>query len=428
MKRKTKVILSLITILLVAFGGFYAWGKNYYRRDKQIDWITSALVNPKKDAASYIVADTPTMKVNSTTVKPLQNYYKDHQTDVNKLSQSMKNGIDENGDFTLVQTGHYLLFFPKYQLRVTTYQPEVETNHANSQITVNGKSVGKLSRSNNGSYYKKLSLVFPGRYQVKINSTVAGRDLTASSIVNVKSNKSIDMSIATQTFTVKSVPTGVVYINDEKVGTLDNSGKLTLKSYPLTKNMELYVTYGSDKKQVKSELVTDLEDGFANAEESYSDSTDYSDSASDEDSSAVTLQDNNYVIEPKWQGLISKSDAATLFDDNYNDPDGDSFVGGTANEGYKQIKQENDNWNKSDTINDYSQDATVEAVYPLSSTECQVLYRIDYTFDHDDDTHEQVFEYLGVVQKDGDNYLIKSLGSAKKISDTTTSVVSYRCF
>lgn len=30
-------------------------------------------------------------------------------------------------------------------------------------------------------------------------------------------------------------------------------------------------------------------------------------------------------------------------------------------------------------------------------------------------------EYLGVVQKDGDNYLIKSLGSAKKISDTTTS-------
>lgn len=299
MKRKTKVILSLITVLLVAFGGFYAWGKNYYSRDKQIDWITSALVNPKKDAASYIVADTPTMKINSTTVKPLQNYYKDHQTDVNKLSQSMKNGIDENGDFTLVQTSHYLLFFPKYQLRVTTYQPEVETNHANSQITVNGKNVGKLSRS----------------------------------------NKSIDMSIATQTFTVKSVPTGVVYINDEKVGTLDNSGKLTLKSYPLTKNMELYVTYGSGKKQVKSELVTDLEDGFSNAEESYSDSTDYSDSASDEDSSAVTLQDNNYVIEPKWQGLISKSDAATLFDDNYNAPDGESFVGGTANEGYTGKRQ-----------------------------------------------------------------------------------------
>lgn len=105
---------------------------------------------------------------------------------------------------------------------------------------------------------------------------------------------------------------------------------------------------------------------------------------------------------------------------NYNDPDPDSFVGGSSNSGYQQIKSENNRWDESDKILSYSQTATVSAVYPLSDTESQVIYRIDYTFVHESDVHEQIFEYSGVVEKSGSEYLIQSLGGARKISDTTT--------
>lgn len=93
---------------------------------------------------------------------------------------------------------------------------------------------------------------------------------------------------------------------------------------------------------------------------------------------------------------------------------------GRSNSGYQQIKLENNRWDESDKILCYSQTVTMSAVYLLSDTESQVIYRIDYTFIHESDVHEKIFEYSGVVEKSDSEYLIQSLGGAKKISDTTT--------
>lgn len=77
---------------------------------------------------------------------------------------------------------------------------------------------------------------------------------------------------------------------------------------------------------------------------------------------------------------------------------------------------ENNRWDESDKILCYSQTVTMSAVYLLSDTESQVIY----TFIHESDVHEKIFEYSGVVEKSDSEYLIQSLGGAKKISDTTT--------
>lgn len=425
LSRKAKVIMSIVAVLAIALGGFYAWGSQYYSRDKQIDWITNALGNPKKNATPYIIADSNSMKVTKSSLKPLQTYYKEHQTTVTRVNARLKRGFEYVGDLTLVQKGRYLLLFPKYQLQVKTYQPTVETNHADSKITMNGKKLGKLS-SDGGEYTTKLGLLFPGTYNVKAVSQVAGRELTLTSEVDVTSNKTINMDIETKTFTVKSVPNGIVYINGEKEGTLNSKGELTLKSYPFFNKLKLYVSYNTGKNTIKSETISDLGSEIDNADEEYDDSedsnSDYNDLASDDSSSTVTAnEDGTYLVVPKWKGMVSTDDAKTIFEDAYNDPDSDDFVGGSSNDGYKQIKQENNNWDNSDKILSYDQKAKVLAVYPLSDTECQVVYRIDYTFEHEDDTHEQVFEYNGVIKvDDDDNYYIESLGSAKKISDTTT--------
>lgn len=412
MKLGTKIILSIIGVLIVALIGFYAWGSSYYSKNNQIDRITESLRDPKKDVSKYITADTPSMKVDSNTVKPLQNYYQDHQTAVTSMNQKLKDGLDPNEQISLVQNGRYWVLFPKYQLQVKTYQPQVETNHGNSQVTMNGKKIGRLNGSD-GKYSKKLDLVFPGKYHFTVKSEVAGRTLSATSTTNIWANKTLNMDIKTETFKVKSVPNGVVYINNKKVGTLDKDGEITFKSYPITRNMELYVLYNG----TKSELVTDMADSFGDfADESYEDE-DYSDDASDDNSADVSQQDGTYVVQPKWKGLISKDDAESLLDDNFHDPDDDSFVNGSDNKWYGQIKQQNDSWDKDDSMDSYDTEAKVESVYPDKSKQSKVNYRVTYTFNYDDHTKKQIVEYTGgILQKDGDNYLIKTIGDGKLIS------------
>lgn len=412
MKLRTKIILSVIGVLIVALIGFYAWGASYYSKSNQIDRITESLRDPKKDVFQYIIADTPSMKVNSSTVKPLQNYYQDHQTAVTSMDQKLKDGLDPNEQISLVKTGRYWVLFPKYQLQVKTYQPQIETNHSNSQVTMNGKNIGKLT-GGNGKYSKKLGLVFPGKYYFTVKSNVEGRTLSATSTTNIWANKTLNMNIKTETFEVKSVPNGVVYINDKKMGTLDKDGEITFKSYPITRNMELYVLYNG----TKSELVTDMADSFGDFADESDDDDDYSDDASNDSSADVTQQDGTYVVQPKWKGLISKDDAENLLDDNFHDPDDDNFVNGSDNKWYGQIKQQNDRWDKDDSMDSYNTEAKVESVYPAKSNQSKVNYRVTYTFNYDDHTKKQIVEYTGgILQKDGDNYLIKTIGDGKLIS------------
>lgn len=412
MKLATKILLSVIGVLIVVLIGFYAWGSSYYSKNNQIDRITESLRDPKKDVSRYITADTPSMKVNSDTVKPLQNYYQDHQTAVTSMNQKLKDGLDPNEQISLVQNGRYWILFPKYQLQVKTYQPQVETNHGNSQVTMNGKKIGKLNGSD-GKYSKKLDLVFPGKYHFTVKSEVEGRNLSATSTTNIWANKTLNMDIKTETFKVKSVPNGVVYINDKNAGTLDKDGEITFKSYPITRNMELYVLYNG----TKSELVTDMPDSFGDFADESDDDDDYSDDASDDNSADVSQQDGTYVVQPKWKGLISKDDAESLLDDNFHDPDDDSFINGSDNKWYGQIKQQNDRWDKDDSMDSYNTEAKVESVYPTKSNQSKVNYRVTYTFNYDDHTKKQIVEYTGgILQKDGDNYLIKTIGDGKLIS------------
>ena len=420
MTLKNKILLSVLGVLVVAFVGFYAWGHNYYSLDNQVDRITAILPNPSQDLSPYVTADNENVKVTRNAVKPLQEYYKEHQPAVTKLNSNLKDGIDTS-NISLAKNGHYLLLFPKYQLRVKTYQPQIVTNHANSVVKVNGKNIGNLSKNSDG-YYKKMGLIFPGKYHVVVNSQVAGRNLSATSTANIFGNKTLDMDIATQTFSVKSVPNGVIYINDKKVGTLDSKGEATFKSYPITKNMELYVMYNNNGKSIKSEPVTDMASSFGAFDDDYSNDDDdyYSDDASDDSSDDVTKSDGGYVVEPKWKGLISTDDAKDLLDSAFDDPDDSVFVDGSANKDYNEIKKMEDAWDNDDDIDDYDVDASVVSIYPASDKSCNIVFRITYTFDNGDNTKKQVMEYHGgIIQKDGDDQKIKTIGKGKMISSKT---------
>ena len=68
-------------------------------------------------------------------------------------------------------------------------------------------------------------------------------------------------------------------------------------------------------------------------------------------------------------------------------------------------------------MDSYDTDVTIESIYPDKGNQSKVNYRVNYTFEYDDHTKKQVVEYTGgTLKKDGDDYLINTIGDGKLIS------------
>ena len=254
MKKHKKLWATGIIIVLI--GILVAVGNFYYTKDRQISRIVTNLRNPKTGMAKYVTASTPDMNVTDSSLKPLQSYFKEHKQAANRLAYNLRHNQD-NGEIQLEESGRYFLLFPKYTLRVQVYRPQIRTNHAGSTLLINHKNFGQMEGGNQ-NYYQDLGLVFPGRYHISVKSTVSGRKLDADSIVNIWSNKTVDMNIKTATFQVRSVPNGIIYVNDRKAAKLNKYGNYTFKDYPIAKRMEIYIQSTADGKKIKSETVRDL--------------------------------------------------------------------------------------------------------------------------------------------------------------------------
>ena len=409
MKTKNKILLGLGIGAVIILGGGYYIGSQYFSQANQVDRIFTAVKNPNADLSKDVIADDNTTKVTADSLKPFQNYYHENQKAADELAQSMKDNTNTS-QVELVKSGSNFLIFPKYVLKLRTYKPEISTNHADSTVKINGKDVGKLSEDG-ASYTTTSASIFPGKYNLEVQSKVSGRTLKATSNVNVWSNKDINLDIKTQTFKIKGTPNADVYINDQKIGTLDSNGDATCEDYPMTKNMNLYLTTTYNKKMIKSEVVNDLEGEFNSISSDSEDGT--------SNSGTVVKEDGSYTVEPKWDGVISKDDAEKLLDNAWSSPDGDYFVDGEDNKDYSDIKKVLKDIDNNDEINSSDKEIVVESVSPAGKNMSAITFKINWTFHKDDHDKDQTMEYKGgLIQKDDDgNYKIKTIGIGKLTKD-----------
>ncbi|QNQ82196.1 zinc-ribbon domain-containing protein [Lactobacillus sp. PV037] len=407
MKTKNKILLGLgIGVVIILGGGYYA-GSQYFSQSNQVDRIFAAVKNPNANLSKDVISDDNTTKVTAASLKPFQNYYHENQKEADDLAESMKNNTNTS-QVQLVKNGSNFLIFPKYVLKLRTYKPEISTNHDNSIVKINGKTIGNLTEDG-ASYTTTSPSLFPGKYNLEVQSDVSGRTLKTSSSVDVWNNKDINLDIKTQTFKIKGTPNADVYINDQKIGTLDNDGEATCEDYPMTKNMNLYLTTTYNKKTIKSEVITDLEGEI--------------DSISDEEngtsnSGTVTMEDGSCIVEPQWDGVISKDDAEKLLDNAWSSPDSDEFIDGEDNKDYNDIKKVLKDIDKNEEINSADKEIVVESVSPAGKNMSAIIFKINWTFHKDDHDKDQTMEYKGgLIEKDGDDYKIKTIGIGKLTKD-----------
>lgn len=405
MKKRTKVLLTLGVTFLAVFTIFYAWGSSHYSKENQINRIKADLIDTKAGLAKDVVADDSAMQVTDTALKPTQTYFAEHHKAANELINYLKEDASFNR-IHLVQSGHHMLLFPRYVLRVPTIYATVATNHSNSSITVNGKYIGQVKPGNfagekqDNKYGVKLRHLFVGTYHIKVKSNISGRNLSTTSNYDLWSSGTVDMGIRTENFTVKSTPGAVLYLNDKNVGTLNKKGKLTFKDYPVTDKLKIYVKAKVGNNTIKSQ------------EMNYGD-VQYDDA-----------NDSHKTIEPKWDGLIAKEDAQEILEDNFKDPDEDAFVNGAENKSYQELRKMDKGYDDDDDIDSYDMSCSVISVSPAPNKSSNVVYKITFTFEVGDTERKQVLLYKGASFRssasdgeDNESQKIKSIGTGKIVSD-----------
>lgn len=377
--RKPHRGLWTILCILLAFAGFYIWGSIYYQKSFQINRILEAVDNPAKDLSPYVTPSNPDITVNAKSLQALQSYFKHNPRAFAQLKDDLHYGKSQT-QIKLVENGNHFLLFPKYQLWIKVYRPQVETNHANSNLTVNGKDYGQMLGGDQ-NYYQDLGLVFPGRYHLLVETKVSGRKLKADSVANIWSGKTINLKIKTGTFIVRSVPLAKVYINDKYVKQLNKDGQASFKNYPLTRGMELYVRaeYGGEK--INSLLVRDLakkiESDFSKSDDTASDYGDVDYFEGNQKNAVYQDVEGDYVVNPLWPGLIDRASAYTLLRRTYLKPEADDFISGKDNETYQQLKHKLKKFTK---IKKRQVGVKIIQLLPAGNNYSDLTYQISYKY------------------------------------------------
>lgn len=415
-ERSNKHKALIVVAFLIVFGGiFYAYGEFYYQKDKQIDRLVQNLQKPDVNISSYVSAANPDMKVTNESLKPLQSYFKENKNAAKELKSNLKSGKD-GGQIWLIQSGSHFLIFPKYVLRVKVYRPQVETNHPNSILSVNGRSLGKMEGGDQ-NFYQELGMVFPGRYHIAVSTKVQNRDLKADSVTNIWSDKTINMTIKTGTFQVYSVPNGEVYINDRKVKKLDKNGRAIFKNYPLSQNMELYVKSSYDGKTIKSYKVKDLsssiESEFSKSDDTVSDYGNFPAYNGNQKDDVYQDVEGDYVVNPHWPGLIDENEAEKILTENYTKTVKDAFETGKENADYKALQKAIKLFNKDKSH--LKLEVQVTQILPAGKNYSEVDYQLVYKYTYKKKKYRKVINYHDAIfHKVGDKQLIKSLGKKEK--------------
>lgn len=407
-RKQGQFILLLLIVLLgaAAYGG----GHFYYQKERQLERIVTKLQQPKSDLAPEVEAADPDMTVTTASLKPLQRYFEHHHAATRGLSSDLRQGKSYQ-QMRLVKAGRYFLLFPRYQLRLPVYRPQVETNHPASYLQVDGRALGKMEGGGQ-NYYRALGMVFPGRYHLAVSTQVSGRQLKADSVVNIWSDKTVNMLLRTATFQIRSVPSGTVYLNDRPVKKLDHAGQALFKNYPLTKHMELYVKTSYHGHVLRSYTIKDLASSIDPKFSASDDNTgDYGESEKYTGNQAKDVYqdiEGDYIVNPLWPGLITAKKAVQILTANFAKPQAASFVGGKNNAAYQTLKKQSRLWRKGKQHLRIR--AEVKTVLPAGRNCSLLSYQIVLTYRQRGRRKHKIFAY-----RSGLFHLVKGRQLLKKI-------------
>lgn len=408
-KYSWKVYAAIAVVVLLIIG--YVGGKTYYSPENQLNRTMTGIQKGKQGIYKDFESTTTKLTITDKSLKPLTKYLKANPNKATTMKSELSAGNYTGtamSQFTYVQDGKVLLFFPKYKIKVTPVYATLKTNHSGIKLYLDGKQVG----TSTSSYYtKSIGPLVPGTYNLKSTGTVSGNAMKNDNDNDILTNSSYpyDLSLQTVSFDVTSYANAVAYINGKKVGTLDDTGRLSITDKPWTSGMKLNLKYKTgDGQTITSNTKT------------------------------ISSYDDGEEVSVGFPGVISHSNAESLFNEVFQYVDnisstGDNdnasefaalFVNGTGNSDYSELVKMAKGYKNDSGIESVSYEASKLHVVPEKKNLAQVSYNVKYTFYDNSDSgsgeHTQVYSYVAHVAKSGSSYKITSIDPSKLVSDESS--------
>lgn len=396
---KKWLILGAVVLVLL---GAYLGGRSYYQPNKQLERFTTALVG-KGDVKSYLVSSDQNLKITAKDAEAFKKSFANSQDQVATMKQHFLMGSSYAG-YSWVKSGSHWLIFPAYKLQVNPAYVTLTTNKRGVKFYQDGKAITKKQATMANGYGVKVGPLFPGQYTFTAKGKASGKPIVVKQTkVLAAGNNDLALELATVNFKVEGQAGQAVYINNEKVGTLDKEGEKVIKNYPASAKMKLYLTTKAGNKEIKSEVV---------------DVSGYTYNYQDVD------EDDLPEVAPKFKGLISKDEAEDLLESAFNEgEDGSSaasFVGEENNDSYNELVAF---FKSLHNLSSYEVE-DIKSISPESTTKVKVSYAMKYTFiNYDSDSERkkiQQFTYhdAEIVYDQKDNtYKLQSVGKTGTKAD-----------
>ncbi|GAB2027136.1 TcaA 3rd/4th domain-containing protein [Lactovum odontotermitis] len=254
----TGTALILIIIIIIA--------SVIYSKDAQLGRL-SEILNSKNEAkiVKVLKVDDKDFKLTAKSIKPYVSYLKANPDELDKMSSDISTGkTSQKDDVYVKKSGSHLLFWPNYVLDMNLIYPKISVKNTGTTVKFANVTYEKTA-SDNQSF--KPEVMVPGEYELSANITMGGatsdvtRTLDMVRYDNSKftQNLNIEFKFATVTIRSNSFPDADIYVDERKVGHLNN-GIAKLPKMAFTDGMQIYLRKTFPSKTLESDHV-DLTEG-----------------------------------------------------------------------------------------------------------------------------------------------------------------------
>lgn len=230
-KRYYLIILTSLILIVVGI----MWGNYYYSQSQT--WLRTVNALKNNDDMQYFKSTNAHLKINQTTLHPLQVAFKESK-------QSSKEFLKTNPNLQFKITGKHWLIFNKYQLVIKPVSLRVTTNHQHTQLIINHHNCGYFN------YHYQLGYLVPGKYCLQTNY----HGQTNHTALFIKQSKKIDMAVRKVNFKITGYPYAKIYLNHHYYAMLNQKGQYYLHC-PWSSHLMMQQIYQGKAGKVASQMV-----------------------------------------------------------------------------------------------------------------------------------------------------------------------------
>lgn len=140
--RNNSIVVIVILIVI-----FLIWGHFYYSESNQMTRALNAIGDPTKNAGKYVTSTSSEVKINNSSVKPIQKYFQKYPGDLDSLKNNFQDG-NKWRDYQFVQKGRAWLIWPRYQIQAEPTHITVNTDQKGMNIKMDGQELGTVTSNN----------------------------------------------------------------------------------------------------------------------------------------------------------------------------------------------------------------------------------------------------------------------------------------